>query len=232
MAAGGSPWAARRVGHGAIQEIVRKTLLTYWNTGVVPRALRRRERLVAGDRSVAGGRRARRCWTGGRCPRRTGWCARSPRRWRRSTPSGPGGCWRRSSTTCPTGTSGARAAASGTATRPRSRRCTSACDVLTLLMAPLTPFITERVWQDVVRPWRPDAARVGAPGGLADGRRRAGRRRAGRADGAGPPAGRAGPGGPGRGRRCAPASRWAGRWSARRAGTSCPTSCARRSPRS
>ncbi len=31
MAAGGSPWQARRVGHAAIQEVVRKTLLTYWN---------------------------------------------------------------------------------------------------------------------------------------------------------------------------------------------------------
>jgi isoleucyl-tRNA synthetase len=32
MAASGSPWAARRVGHQAIQEVVRKTLMTYWNT--------------------------------------------------------------------------------------------------------------------------------------------------------------------------------------------------------
>jgi isoleucyl-tRNA synthetase len=32
MAAAGSPWSARRVGHAAIQEVVRKTLLTYWNT--------------------------------------------------------------------------------------------------------------------------------------------------------------------------------------------------------
>ncbi|HEY3504889.1 MAG TPA: isoleucine--tRNA ligase [Actinocatenispora sp.] len=32
MAAGGSPWVARRVGHGTIQEVVRKTLMTYWNT--------------------------------------------------------------------------------------------------------------------------------------------------------------------------------------------------------
>jgi len=32
MAAGGSPWQARRVGHSTIQEVVRKTLLTYWNT--------------------------------------------------------------------------------------------------------------------------------------------------------------------------------------------------------
>jgi len=32
MAASGSPWAARRIGHGTLQEIVRKVLLTYWNT--------------------------------------------------------------------------------------------------------------------------------------------------------------------------------------------------------
>ncbi|GAA3033815.1 isoleucine--tRNA ligase [Streptosporangium longisporum] len=32
MACSGSPWAARRVGHGALEEIVRKVLLTYWNT--------------------------------------------------------------------------------------------------------------------------------------------------------------------------------------------------------
>ena len=32
MAATGQPWAARRVGDGALEEIVRKVLLTYWNT--------------------------------------------------------------------------------------------------------------------------------------------------------------------------------------------------------
>ena len=32
MLASGSPWQARRVGHGAIADVVRKTLLTYWNT--------------------------------------------------------------------------------------------------------------------------------------------------------------------------------------------------------
>jgi isoleucyl-tRNA synthetase len=32
MLAAGSPWAARRVGHDSINEVVRKTLLTYWNT--------------------------------------------------------------------------------------------------------------------------------------------------------------------------------------------------------
>ena len=32
MLAAGSPWSARRVGHDAINDVVRKTLLTYWNT--------------------------------------------------------------------------------------------------------------------------------------------------------------------------------------------------------
>lgn len=32
MLASGSPWSARRLGHEAITDVVRKTLLTYWNT--------------------------------------------------------------------------------------------------------------------------------------------------------------------------------------------------------
>lgn len=32
MLAAGSPWSARRVGHDAISDVVRKNLLTYWNT--------------------------------------------------------------------------------------------------------------------------------------------------------------------------------------------------------
>ncbi|MCT1458242.1 isoleucine--tRNA ligase [Aestuariimicrobium sp. p3-SID1156] len=32
MAASGSPWSARRVGDTALQEVVRKVMLTYWNT--------------------------------------------------------------------------------------------------------------------------------------------------------------------------------------------------------
>ncbi len=32
MAVNGSPWASRRIGHSALEEIVRKVLLTYWNT--------------------------------------------------------------------------------------------------------------------------------------------------------------------------------------------------------
>ena len=32
MLAAGSPWSGRRVGHDALSDVVRKTLLTYWNT--------------------------------------------------------------------------------------------------------------------------------------------------------------------------------------------------------
>ncbi|MFI6478066.1 isoleucine--tRNA ligase [Nonomuraea sp. NPDC050663] len=32
MACSGSPWAQRRIGHSVLEEIVRKVLLTYWNT--------------------------------------------------------------------------------------------------------------------------------------------------------------------------------------------------------
>ena len=142
-------------------------------------------------------------------------------------------CSRRSSTTCPTGTSAAPAAASGTATRPRWRPCTSASYVVTLLMAPFTPFITERVWQDLFAPTSRRAARLGAPRGLADGRRqrwsttsssRRWRWSAGWSSSAGRPGPRP---------RCGPGSRCAGRWS-RAAGWDrlCRRAARARSPRS
>ena len=49
--------------------------------------------------------------------------------------------------------------------RRRWRPCTSACTSLTLLLAPIVPFVTERVWQDVVRAGqRRRRTAVGAPG--------------------------------------------------------------------
>ena len=68
--------------------------------------------------------------------------------------------------------------------------------VLTRLLAPFVPFVTERVWARAVR--RPPGGRLGAPGAVADRRRHAGRRRARRAGRAGAPAGRARPLGAGR----------------------------------
>ena len=105
MAAAGSPWAARRVGHQTINEAVRRVFLTYWNTvsfqvlygGVADwtpsdadPALRQRPVL---DRWLASPhRRARRHGDG-----RT---RATSTRWAPATPSPP------TPTICPTGTSG------------------------------------------------------------------------------------------------------------------------------
>ena len=127
MAASGSPWAARRVGHAALQEIVRKVLLTYWNTVAFQVLYARTNGLDAGRRRRPRWRTGR-CWTGGRCREAHRLVAgrhRGARGLRH--PAGRARCSRRSSTTCRTGTSAAPAAASGTATRRRWRRCTSAC---------------------------------------------------------------------------------------------------------
>ena len=191
---------------------------------VVPDPLRQRQRLVA-----AGERGSRRCADR---PLLDRWLLSETHRLVREVDRGAGGlrhpagraaAGRPSSTTCPTGTSAGRGGGSGRATRRRWPPCTSASTSLTLLLAPMVPFVTERVWQDVVRPVWPDAARLGAPGRLADGRRGHGRRRPGRPGRAGAPAGRARPRRPRRRPRCATGSPWAGPWSAPRGGTRCPT---------
>ena len=110
MAAGGSPWAARRVGHAhdpGDRPQGAADLLEHASPSRASTPARPAGR-PAGD-GPAARRRAARCWTAGCCraPQRAG-RARSPRRWRTSTPSAPARCSRRSSTTCPTGTSAAR----------------------------------------------------------------------------------------------------------------------------
>ncbi len=74
MAAGGSPWAARRVGHGTIQEVVRKTLLTYWNTVAFQALYARTSGWAPSEADPAPA--DPRCWTAGCCPS----CTRSPTR--------------------------------------------------------------------------------------------------------------------------------------------------------
>ena len=153
-AAPGSPWSARRVGHGALDEIVRKVLLTYWNTVSF---------LVLYANAAAA--RGRRLGTGGRArprppadrPLLDRWvlselhalvAGGDRRRWRTSTPPRPGrrlaafiddlSNWyvRRSRRRFWEGPGRPTA-------RPRSRRCTSACETLTRLMAPFMPFLTD-----------------------------------------------------------------------------------------
>ena len=211
MAASGSPWAARRVGHGTIQEIVRKVLLTYWNT-VAFQVLYARTSGWTPQRRRRPRRRTGRCWTGGRSPRRTGWPPAVTE----------------ALEVFDTQRAGSLLAAyvddlSNWYVR-RSRRRFWAGDpaalatlheclhVVTLLMAPITPFITERVWQDLFAPTSPDAP---ASVHLAAWPRSDGRLvddELGDPDGAGPAAGRARPGGP-RGRQGArPGSRCGARW--------------------
>jgi isoleucyl-tRNA synthetase len=148
MAAGGSPWQARRVGSGTIQEVVRKTLLTYWNTvsfqslyarsaGWDPRevsappvaergaldrwALSEAHRLAA-DVDAAmdefDTQRAGRLLAG-YVDDLSNWYVRRSRR---------------------------RFWAGDPAALSTLHECLY---VVTLLMAPITPFLTERVWQDL-----------------------------------------------------------------------------------
>ncbi|MFD7920384.1 isoleucine--tRNA ligase [Streptomyces sp. NPDC059740] len=155
MAAGGSPWAARRVGHGTIQEVVRKTLLTYWNT-VAFQALYARtagwapspadpapadrpvlDRWLLGELNtlVAQVTQALESYDTQRTGRLlsafvddlSNWYVRRSRR----------RFWQ-----------GDKAAL---------RTLHDVVETVTRLMAPLTPFVTERVWQDVVVPVTPDA---------------------------------------------------------------------------
>jgi isoleucyl-tRNA synthetase len=150
MACSGSPWAARRVGHTVLSEIVRKVLLTYWNTvafhvlyartggwtpadgaaPVVERPLL--DRWLASQtqdlvREVTGAMEDYDTQRVGVLVSRfvddmSNWYVRRSRR----------RFWN------------AEPAALAT--------LHDTLDVLTRLMAPLMPFVTERVWQDVVRP--------------------------------------------------------------------------------
>ncbi|GGL99053.1 MULTISPECIES: isoleucine--tRNA ligase [Micromonospora] len=156
MAAVGSPWSARRVGHTALQEVVRKILLTYWNTvafqslygrtaGWSPSAadpapqdrpvldrwlLSELNTLVQQvDTAMAAfdTQQAGRLLSAFIDDLSNWYVRRSRRRFWRGDPA-------------------------ALATLHEALR------TLTLLMAPLTPFVTERVWQDLVVPVAPDAA--------------------------------------------------------------------------
>ena len=70
MLCGGSPWSARRIGHRALEEIARKVVRTYWS-GRLFQSLYARS--TAGCRAPRPVSRPR--WTGGPCPRCTGWPA-------------------------------------------------------------------------------------------------------------------------------------------------------------
>jgi isoleucyl-tRNA synthetase len=155
MAASGSPWAARRVGHATIQETVRKVLLTYWNT-VAFHVLYAR---TAGWTPADGAPEV----------------ADRPvlDRWLHAETARLVGRVTAALETFDTQRAGTLVAQfvddlSNWYVRRSRRRfwdgdpaalatLHETIDVVTRLMAPLVPFITERVWQDVVRSVDPSA---------------------------------------------------------------------------
>jgi isoleucyl-tRNA synthetase len=156
MAASGSPWAARRVGHATIQETVRKVLLTYWNTVAFHVLYARTAAWTPATKAPAVPER----------PVLDRWLYAETARLTRGVTEAlenfdtqrAGGLiqqfvddlsnWyvRRSRRRFWDGDPAALATLHDT------------LETVTRLMAPLTPFITERVWQDVVRPVEPEAA--------------------------------------------------------------------------
>jgi isoleucyl-tRNA synthetase len=157
MACSGSPWSPRRIGHTALSEIVRKVLLTYWNTVAFQSLYARTEGWSPADGEVppVAEREVLDRWLLSELHTLT-----------RDVTS--------SLETFDTQAAGARIATfvddmSNWYVRRSRRRfwrgdpaafatLHETLDVLTRLMAPLTPFIAERVWQDVILPVTPDAA--------------------------------------------------------------------------
>ncbi|OIV38152.1 isoleucine--tRNA ligase [Mangrovactinospora gilvigrisea] len=156
MACSGSPWSARRVGDTTLQEVVRKTLLTYWNT-VAFQALYAR----TGDWAPSASDPAP---------------AERPLldRWVLSELNVLVGEVTEALESFDTQRAGKALAAfvddlSNWYVRRSRRRFWAAepaalatlheaLETVTRLMAPLVPFITERVWQDLVRPVTAEAA--------------------------------------------------------------------------
>ncbi len=150
MAAGGSPWQSRRVGNSTIQEVVRKTLLTYWNTVSFQSLYARTAGWSPGSASVP---------PASERPVLDRWALSEAHRLARDVED--------ALEDFDTQRAGRLLAAyiddlSNWYVR-RSRRRFWAGDpsalttlheclhVVTLLMAPMTPFVTERVWQDLFR---------------------------------------------------------------------------------
>ncbi|KAA6222422.1 isoleucine--tRNA ligase [Streptomyces albofaciens JCM 4342] len=155
MAAGGSPWAARRVGHGTIQEVVRKTLLTYWNT-VAFQALYARTSSWAPSASdpAPADRPLLDRWllselhalTQGVTDALENYDTQRAGKLLSSFVDDLSNWYVRRSR---------RRFWQGDAAALRTLH--EVIETVTRLMAPITPFITERVWQDLIVPVTPDA---------------------------------------------------------------------------
>jgi isoleucyl-tRNA synthetase len=155
MLAGGSPWSARRVGDSTIQEVVRKTLLTYWNTVAFQALYARTGGWSPSVADPAPGDR----------PVLDRWVLSELNRLVADVDA--------ALESFDTQLAGKLLAAyvddlSNWYVRRSRRRFWDAdpaalatlhtvLETVTRLMAPLVPFVTERVWQDLVRPVDPQA---------------------------------------------------------------------------
>ncbi|HEX2176634.1 MAG TPA: isoleucine--tRNA ligase, partial [Nocardioidaceae bacterium] len=156
MAASGSPWAARRIGHATIQETVRKVLLTYWNTVAFHVLYARTNGWSPGpDVPAPADRPVLDRWVHSETHRLVRDVTAAMENFETQRAGSLIGQFvddlsnwyvRRSRRRFWAGDPAALATLHDT------------LDVVTRLMAPLTPFITERVWQDVVRPVTSGAA--------------------------------------------------------------------------
>ena len=211
IAAGGSPWATRRIGHGTLEEIVRKILLTYWNTASFLLLYAKRRRPRASWRRPAGGRAAGRGAAGADrwlLSELQALVRRGHARWRTSTPRRRARIagfiddlsnWyvRRSRRRF----WGGPGTPDGAAAFATLHEC---LDTLTQLMAPITPFLTDYLWGGCAAGTRPTRCTWPVAGrGRRPHRRRARRRRWRWPGGWSSSAGRRGPA-----RRCGSASRW------------------------
>jgi isoleucyl-tRNA synthetase len=149
MAASGSPWASRRVGHTSIQETVRKVLLTYWNTVAFHVLYARTAKWTPADGAPPVSERpVLDRWVHAETARLVGRVTAALEEFDTQRAGAllaqfvdDLSNWyvRRSRRRFWDGDPAALATLHDT------------IDVVTRLMAPLVPFITERVWQDVVR---------------------------------------------------------------------------------
>jgi isoleucyl-tRNA synthetase len=156
MAAVGSPWSARRVGYNTLQEVVRKTLLTYWNTVAFQALYGRTAGWSPSGTDPAPADR----------PKFDQWLLSELHLLIRDVEAAMDGF--------DTHEAGRRLSTfvddlSNWYVRRSRRRfwrgdpaalatLHEALTTVTLLMAPITPFITEQMWQDMVVPVTPDAA--------------------------------------------------------------------------
>ncbi|GAB3926912.1 hypothetical protein GCM10029976_022330 [Kribbella albertanoniae] len=155
MAASGSPWKARGIGPNVLNEIVRKVLLTYWNTAAFHSLYARLADWSPSDVPPVAERSVLDRWLVSETHRLVrdtdeAYAAYDTQKLGLLVSSFVDTLsnWyvRRSRRRFWAGDAGALATLHET------------LEVLTRVMAPLTPFVTERVWQDVFRPVMPGLA--------------------------------------------------------------------------